>query len=366
MSAYSGPEILNDGLVFAYDMANTHKSWKGAPTTNYISNPTNEVIATVNEFTVFQDISPIFDTYGEGVYSISADIKSEVAGPILLYTASGAVEYNIGYYNADCETYYKRFYFNGINVTRTDPGVNYSNLSFYGGYGTGRKPSVKNVQVEKNSFCTPFVVGTRSNTQAIVDLTGKSTVTTGSLTYNSDNTFDFNYSSPGYVSVPLATAFNKLEGTINLWLYPTRYNGGNGYFVNREDAAANAVDWFWIGPYSGAFYFRIGNGSDCCSNDLAFGGFPTLVPLNTWVNMCFTWKANGTSAIYKNGVLYTSRSIGNIPNTNPAANGRFGLGHANADSYYNGKMPVAQIYNRQLTAAEILSNFNALRGRYGI
>src|SRR6056300_1954798 len=34
MSAYSGPEISNDGLVFHFDMGNTDKSWKGAPTTN--------------------------------------------------------------------------------------------------------------------------------------------------------------------------------------------------------------------------------------------------------------------------------------------------------------------------------------------
>jgi hypothetical protein len=227
----------------------------------------------------------------------------------------------------------------------------------------------KNPQVEFNapgSVPSPFVAGTRSTSNNIVDLTGRSTTTAGSLTYNSDNTFNFDYTGPGFVSVPLATAFNKTEGTINLWLYPTRYNGGNGYFVNREDATANAVDWLWIGPYSDSFYFRIGNGSDCCSNDLAFGSFSSVVPLNTWVNMCFTWKANNTSAIYKNGVLYTSRSIGAIPNTNPASNGRFGFGHANADNYYNGKMPVAQIYNRQLTAAEVLSNFNALRGRYGI
>lgn len=200
----------------------------------------------------------------------------------------------------------------------------------------------------------------------LVDLTGNSTVTPGTLTYASDNTFNFDYTGPGYVSVPLATAFNKTEGTINLWLYPTRYNGGNGYFVNREDATANAVDWFWIGPYGDTLYFRIGNGGDCCSNDLSFGNVSTVIPLNTWVNMCFTWKANGTSVIYKNGVLLTSRAIGNIPNTNPAANGRFGLGHAYADSYYNGKMPVAQIYNRQFTNAEVISNFNALRGRYGI
>lgn len=230
----------------------------------------------------------------------------------------------------------------------------------------GIKFDIANIQFEVGSVANNFAPGTRANTDAIRDLTNNNTITASSLTYASDGTFEFLYSNPSYITIPLSTAFNKTEGTMNFWLYPTRYNGGNGYFVNREDSTANAVDWFWIGPYSNTFYFRLGNGSDCCSNDLSFGDVSNVIPLNTWVNMCFTWKANGTSEIYKNGSLYTSRSIGNVPSTNPASNGRIGLGHANADDYFNGKIPAVQIYNRQLTSTEIAQNFQALRGRYGI
>jgi hypothetical protein len=201
---------------------------------------------------------------------------------------------------------------------------------------------------------------------AISDLMDLNTINASSLTYASDGTFSFTYSNPSYISIPLASAFNKTEGTMNFWVYPTRYNGGNGYFVNREDSTANATDWFWIGPYSDTFYFRLGNGSDCCSNDLSFGSVSSVIPLNTWTNMCFSWRANGTSVIYKNGMVLTSRSIGNVPNTNPASNGRIGLGHGNADDYFNGRMPSVQIYNRQLTDIEVSQNFNAIRGRYGI
>jgi len=34
MALNHSPKIVTDGLVFAYDMANTQKSWKGAPSTN--------------------------------------------------------------------------------------------------------------------------------------------------------------------------------------------------------------------------------------------------------------------------------------------------------------------------------------------
>ena len=144
---------------------------------------------------------------------------------------------------------------------------------------------------------------------------------------------------------------------IYVWIYPTSYNGGNGIFVNRTDATPNAVDWLWIGPYSGTFYFRLGDGSTCCNNDNSFGSYYSLVPLNTWTNLCCTWSSGKTSVVYINGKLYQSRSISTIPSTSPDTYGRFGLGHSNADSYYNGKMPVAQIYNRQLSDSEVFQNF---------
>jgi hypothetical protein len=170
-----------------------------------------------------------------------------------------------------------------------------------------------------------------------------------------------------YVDIPLSTSLNKTQGTMNFWVYPTRYNGSNGYFVNRDSSTANAVDWLWIGPYSNTFYFRLGNGSDCCSNDLAFGSVSSVIPLSSWTNICCTWVSNGTSAIYKNGTLHTSRSIGNVPATNPSVTGRIGLGHGgNGDEYFAGRMSNTSIYNRALTAPEVLQNYNATKGRYNL
>ena len=404
MSLLHSPSIVTNGLVFAYDMANTKKSWKGAPVTNYmpypyasynagafvlgynyanlgatytyvtgVDNPVNapgvmEYYTGTSGYKYFSVDSTTLPTTGTYTFSYYARIKS--AGdtsmrPIdsQLWRANGSDRSVTGDWNPTFTTEWKRY-------ATTGPAEASTILQYFpvhsGNIIGGYTIQYCGFQLELGSVATPFVSGTRSSTNNITDLTGRSTVTTGALTYNSDNTFNFDYTGPGYVSVPLSTSFNKTEGTINIWVYPTRYNGGNGYFVNREDSTPNAVDWLWIGPYSDTFYFRIGDGSSCCSNDLAFGSFSTVVPLNTWTNMCFTWKSNGTSVIYKNGVQYTSRAISTIPATNPATNGRFGLGHANADAYYNGKMPVAQIYNRQLTSEEILSNFNAMRGRYGI
>jgi hypothetical protein len=364
MSVYAGPEISQSGLVFAYDMGNTNKSWKGAPATNLITNPTNEVIATANEFAIFADITPIFDTYGTGIYSISADIKSEVPGDITVYTASGAVEYNIGYYTAACERYYKRFYFNNINVAHTDPATTYSNLSFYGTYGTGRKPSIKNVQIEKNAFCTPFVNGTRSSTQAILDLTNISTVTVNGLNYTSDNYATINGTSSYIAITNSANLRPSSELTIEYiikgpneasWRPILGYgNGdyGNGnYLVWTEGGTLNSL-------------CRINNGGTVTE----YRQYPGVtISSTTYQQMTFTMKVGQSIRSYKNGVdtntptsLPAGGSFHYSGTTSPYQIGGLGSAWLVAD------VPFVRLYNRALTASEIQQNFNALRGRFGI
>lgn len=393
MGLAHSPKIVTDGLVFYTDMNNTEKSFRGPPTTNSVTNA-DTMAGWTNYYRTIASSTFVteFGTTGyrfmnqpswNGIYK---SITIPAAGT---YTFSARFRYFGGSANNNGAQVYISGYGGGdtaVGIDKSKVGVwqnisitiNCTNTSFlfyiisYGGTdnGTGNPDfsswEVTMPQAEAGTFATPFVNGTRSNTQALLDPISKSAITAANLTYASDNTFSFNYANPSFITIPLSTTFNKTEGTMNFWVYPTRYNGGNGYFVNREDSTANAGDWFWIGPYSGTFYFRIGNGSTCCDNDLAFLDTGTVVPLNTWTNMCFTWKINGTSVIYKNGVELVSRAIGNIPNTNPAANGRIGLGHANADDYFNGRMPIVQIYNRQLKASEVYANFNAIRGRYGI
>ena len=401
MSVNGGPYIVTNGLLLDFDMNNTARSWKGKPTTN-----------TYSSLVVFNGLTGSYvgmDNDGWSIYSLSGTWNSGTYPYSMAITSSTNFFGNTSYsaqmqIKTSCPQKFAGWgainYVNDPNMvsggtqTITDMGSyqiwKRENFIYSVGYAGGSGTSqygylvtqpvsngtvfnastdfvyIKNVQIEQNSFCTPFTPFSRSTTTANLDGTGKSTITSNNLVYNSDNTYQFIYSNPSTLQVPLATAFNKLTGTINVWIYPTSYNGGNGIFVNRSDSTYNAVDWLWIGPYSNTFYFRLGDGSTCCSNDLTIGSYSSVVPTNTWTNLCCTWSSGGTSCIYINGSLYTSRSISSIPSTSPDTTGTFGCGHANADSYFNGKMPSGQIYNRQLSADEVLQNFTATRKVYGI
>ena len=112
-----------------------------------------------------------------------------------------------------------------------------------------------------------------------------------------------------------------------------------------------------------AYRFRIENGSLWwyVSGIAAVGG---SCPNNVWSHCTVTGDSSGLKA-YVNGVLTASNASAFAP-TAPAG-GNLIIGAISASSEtFNGTIATAQLYNRALSAAEILQNFNALRGRYGV
>ena len=88
---------------------------------------------------------------------------------------------------------------------------------------------------------------------------------------------------------------------------------------------------------------------------------------STWYYLGFVYD-NGVTNFYVNGVnIRTITSItGAIPTgTNPVAIAGNYTGAAST-TYLNGDVPSVSVYNTALTGEQVMQNFNALRGRYGI
>jgi hypothetical protein len=94
----------------------------------------------------------------------------------------------------------------------------------------------------------------------------------------------------------------------------------------------------------------------------------TTIADDTWVHLAGTYKNNnGAIQIFLNGQLETSgtASTGQI-------DGLTALGIGSTDGYgspqgrFTGDISVAMTYDERKTAGEILQNYNALKGRYGL
>ncbi len=87
--------------------------------------------------------------------------------------------------------------------------------------------------------------------------------------------------------------------------------------------------------------------------------------LNEWHQYIGTYN-NSTVSVYKDGQLFdsiTHTAGGQLKTTIDSTT----IGRSPGTSeYLNGKLSQVQIYNRALTAGEVLQNFNATKERYGL
>lgn len=142
------------------------------------------------------------------------------------------------------------------------------------------------------------------------------------------------------------------EMTFNLWVWRNgAQNGYAGLIVNRGNAsgflyqtAGTNLGYFWLN--SG---FTYSSGVDTTNQTWSMA---TLVVTSTEAR----W--------YLDGVLRNTRVASHTSNT--FTNLFIGSDSGQSGRYYNGRIAMAQIYNRALTDAEILQNFNAYRTRYGV
>ena len=97
---------------------------------------------------------------------------------------------------------------------------------------------------------------------------------------------------------------------------------------------------------------------------------PLISPDNIWYYLSFTQIYDGTNTtmiIYINGVLATSAIFPGISITSTNTNMFIIGGRSAGDIYpFNGKVSQVSIYNRALSATEILQNYNAQKDRFGL
>ena len=87
----------------------------------------------------------------------------------------------------------------------------------------------------------------------------------------------------------------------------------------------------------------------------------TNLSLNTWYHLTWVNQSNNTITMYVNGAADSSALGSYTTNGGPVnAIGR------NWFSYFSGRVASVVYYDTNLTAAQILSNFNAVRGKFGI
>jgi len=182
---------------------------------------------------------------------------------------------------------------------------------------------------------------------------GNNAILEGTPTYSAANngSFVFNGTSQsanlGNVIVS-TTAFSA-----SAWVYDTDTAGGYRHIIAKDGQFLFRIDSTAEGGNLSAFVYIAGTPEPRLS---------TAWTKNVWANVCFVWNTDGTLRLFINGVLKNSSSTRTgISSTNTI----FRVG-GYTSNYFKGNISNSMFYNRTLTNEEVLQNFNALKGRYGI
>jgi hypothetical protein len=161
--------------------------------------------------------------------------------------------------------------------------------------------------------------------------------------------------------------------TISLWVNPASatnvitslidYDHASlpvqGWVIQSEDATSNR--YYYFAYYDGTKYEpATGIGA----------GKGVQLTNSTWQNLTFT--KSGTSVLgYLNGTQTFTSTAGNatisyLPSRNLRIANVISTASGVGNRSYNGQVSTTQIYNKALSASEVLQNYNATKTRFGL
>lgn len=372
MPAIGGPNITEDGLVFAYDLGNV-RSYKGEPTTNFMppiykagSNITSgtDSIGDYFEGTITRIGCPNVTRIDSGTtYTLTIEIRADQTFNMSADSNQYAPE-NAGNDNNRVSVSY-------ILPNYTTPGkwVKYSTtvvmksgltnpymFDFFIPISFTGRMYYRNAQLEYKPHATQFTPTgtTRSSTQGLIDLTGNSTIDLTNVGFDSNAEVDFDGTSD-YINLGDNTIWDfGINGTLEMVLKPKGSTGNNRLWC-IDNNPSNLDAYLNSSGYN--VYMHGGR----------VGTSTPLIP-NQWNHLIVTYN-NGTIQMYVNGVegIMNGATTGYNISNNSGNNNNMYIGRYRTSGYnFNGSIPIFKVYNRALTSEEIQANFNAIKGRFNI
>ena len=200
------------------------------------------------------------------------------------------------------------------------------------------------------------------------DLSGRGNNATmyGTVPFETDVVNCFNFStasgaSSAASSLGFTFASNMIQRTgdftLSCWIKnPNTSSGQVGLFSN-----AGGGDGYRFGVGTNGIYYLIG--PTYVESTISFSS-----TLNTtdwyYVTAVYDRTSSKNVRLFRNGVYQNAGSM-NASQTE-FTNATPGIVRSPCCGIYTGKLAIFQAYNKALTSEEVLQNFNALRGRFGV
>ena len=187
-----------------------------------------------------------------------------------------------------------------------------------------------------------------SNIGSLINGVGFSSDNGGAFTFDGVNDF---------ISFDTTLTFSSANLTSVAWVKLDSYPSQNSTIGFSPDSGTTGFRLYSVSATSLGVWTRNGTGGGVTAIETTNG-----IPLNEWVQITFV--LNGTNGkLYKNGIQILTGTFTQTPNALSSA--PVWLSRYSGGGYIiDGKTASALLYNRALTAAEVLQNYNAQKNRF--
>lgn len=157
-------------------------------------------------------------------------------------------------------------------------------------------------------------------------------------------------------NINASTIYNATELSFNVWYRVS----SSGTDTSLLEIGGNYNNW--------SFYWDLIDSTGCLSFSIT-GNYGSRVVATTntktgsWFNSCGTFSS-GVAKIYTNGILENTRTGLTLLNQSGVLEGR--IANDSQNHVMGGNIALVQIYNKALTASEVLQNYNATKSRFGL
>jgi hypothetical protein len=182
----------------------------------------------------------------------------------------------------------------------------------------------------------------------------------GSPSYTSTNNGGIIFDSNAkYGTLPTSgLAFGTGQFAIEAWIFSTAAVTNNIIYASQSSNVAGFIALYYV------------NGSGFALTDFNAVGVrtttthQTAVSQNTWYHVVGVRNASNQYIVYVNGVVSTTNATSSA--TLSASAPQIASNPATTGERFTGTMASLRLYTRQLSAAEVLQNYNATKGRFGL
>ena len=199
------------------------------------------------------------------------------------------------------------------------------------------------------------------------------------MTLNGGYTFAdgiLNFNTTSYAELPTNAdvQVDQTSFSLNVWFKPIGSSSGNDSFARIfciDDVGSNGLGNWSLSFDTSNEYVRIGYktvGSPG-NNEIYNANYTDgESQIGKWVNYQSTFNADtGLIRLYRNGVLISqgvgSETVYGLPTTS-SVNCRIGVGDELVNHWFNGAIPIAAVYKKELSEDEVWQNYKALKGRF--